>query len=151
MISQTANQNLRQTLRRIRNSDELPVSWHRLPRKGLPQPAQPASETDISTVRSQLSVAGLLVSDESRSQTRHGKSPWPFLSSHHPGDPAKTYFVGNRLCRFRDQGTSTFSTISGVTHRWPRDADGTITRPSWLKTGAATQLTCSSVPPRSKE
>jgi spore coat protein CotF len=60
VISQTANQNLRQTLRQIRNSDE--DFQFRLAQtatqKGYYNSAQPASETDISTVRSQLSGGG---------------------------------------------------------------------------------------------
>ncbi|OEF99253.1 coat protein F [Vulcanibacillus modesticaldus] len=56
MIGETSNQQLRQTLQQIRNSDE--QFQYQLAniaiQKGYYQPAQPASPTDLQQVKSQV-------------------------------------------------------------------------------------------------
>jgi len=57
VISETSDQNLRETLRQIRNSDEdFQFRFAQMAtQKGYYKPAQQASESEINTVRSQLS------------------------------------------------------------------------------------------------
>lgn len=56
MISQTDNQELRQTLQQMRNQDEIRQYklYNIAKEKGFYKPAEPADETNINTVRNEF-------------------------------------------------------------------------------------------------
>lgn len=58
IIAQTDNQQLRQTIQQMRNKDEVRqyTIYEKAKQKGYYKPAQPASQTDIDTIKSEVTM-----------------------------------------------------------------------------------------------
>ena len=58
IIAQTDNQQLRQTIQQMRNKDEVRqyTIYEKAKQKGYYKPAQPASQADIDTIKSEVTM-----------------------------------------------------------------------------------------------